>query len=452
MRSGRGRSLYWRLLTIEIAVLGLFSLGFATLASLARGPEDAPWAGDLTLLAEAVARTAELARSPDEASQLTTHAVDLVAKSPDHPWRTSDFSYAVRRPDNSILVAMGALPTGTATSGHIEYIGEWILYTVSSPQHTLRATVGVHRAAAEGREPGWPERLLTPAAMLALLLSACLWPAVVIGARPLVQLAGELTRRAPDDTRPIKLDVDYVELSPLVAALNGLFTRVHHLRESKRGFFAEAAHELRTPLAAIGAQAHLVAHEPDSSARCDAAVALSQGIDRAGRVVQRLAMLVELDAVSTLAQSRPVHLGMIAARVAALYESRAGALGQKLVVAADAAVIVLGDGDLIEAAVEALVDNATRYTTPGTTIEIFVSRTEGLAIFGVEDDGPGIPAANRERVFQRFERLGATDNEGSGLGLAIVRSIAELHRGRAELLPRPGRGCRFEIRVPLLNG
>jgi signal transduction histidine kinase len=244
----------------------------------------------------------------------------------------------------------------------------------------------------------------------------------------------------------------YAEVAPIVRALNSQLRGSAERLERERRFFAEAAHELRTPLAVLSAQAHVVANEDDPIERRRALVALESGIDRSARVVQRLLTLARLDAKQPGERLEPMDLGELVEETVATLTARAEASGHRLDVDASP-VILLGSEEALRAALENLIDNALRYTPAGTTIDVSVTQRAGVCHLVVADDGPGIPAEHQGRVFERFERLGRCSDEGTGLGLAIVRRVAELHGGEAAYEPgEGGRGCRFSLRLPIRSG
>jgi two-component system OmpR family sensor kinase len=216
---------------------------------------------------------------------------------------------------------------------------------------------------------------------------------------------------------------------PLVQELNLLFGRVRTAFDTQQNFVADAAHELRTPLAALKLQVQSLER---SDQRADSAEArklaisrLSAGIERATRLVEQLLVLARQEA--SAAPHQPVVLADLAKRAVA-----------DLIGVAQNKHIDLGlqraDGGEVEGQPEALmillrnlVDNAIKYTPSGGTVDVSVAAEQGALSVTVEDSGPGIPPEERERVFDRFYRVPGSDAAGSGLGLAIIKSIAERH-------------------------
>jgi signal transduction histidine kinase len=312
--------------------------------------------------------------------------------------------------------------------------------------------------AAIGFSSGYLDRLraqsirnlLLPFALLSLLLAVASWVAARTGLAPLRRLAQQIDRRSPGDLTPVASPAPYVEVEPIMRALNAQLEATARLLDTERRFFAEAAHELRTPLAVLSAQAHVVANESDAARRREALAALEQGIERAARVVSRLLTLARLDASAPSERLEPIDVGELTEEIVEGLMPRAAQSGHELALTEAGPIILPASEAALQAAVENLVDNALRYTPPGTAIRVATRREGDACVVEVADDGPGIDAEHHGRVFGRFERLGRRGEDGTGLGLAIVRRVAEIHGGTAGFQPGAGgRGCRFQIRLPL---
>ena len=235
----------------------------------------------------------------------------------------------------------------------------------------------------------------------------------------------------------------------MVQALNTLLGRISVALEGERRFTANAAHELRTPLAAIRAQLHLARSARDDDERRQALDRLQQGLERGVRVVTQLLALARLDPETTLPDACAVDLGEIARTVCAELAPAALQRAQELSLEVSPGTpAARGNPDLLAMLLSNLVDNAIRYGRRDGHIDVTVSgRDDGVQV-EVRDDGPGIPAALRERVFERFFRI-EHEQPGTGLGLALVRRIAELHGGRVELADGDaGRGLRASLVLP----
>jgi two-component system OmpR family sensor kinase len=215
---------------------------------------------------------------------------------------------------------------------------------------------------------------------------------------------------------------------PLVQELNLLFGRVKTAFEAQQHFVADAAHELRTPLAALRLQAQSLDRADTPEARRVAVSRLTAGIDRATRLVEQLLVLARQEATAAEGQvARPVDLADLARRTVADLAGVAAAKGVDLGVQQADPATVEGQPDALQILLRNLVENAVKYTPGGGTVDIAVQHEGGNIVVQVEDSGPGIPPEERERVFDRFYRVAGSDAAGSGLGLAIIKAIAERH-------------------------
>lgn len=292
-------------------------------------------------------------------------------------------------------------------------------------------------------------RTLIPFLVALPLMGLLIWRLVGRELRFLESTAQAVARRTPESLEPITGEAVPDEIQPLVAALNGLLARLGHALTQQRHFIADAAHELRTPLTALRLQLQLAERAHDSAERDKAHGMLREGIARATRVVEQLLALARQDPDVPVESSAQVDLAELAKSVAHAQEPAAAARGLSLGVEVSGPVVVMGEPDALRAMLENLVDNAIRYT-PSGRVTVRAWREGGDAMLEVEDTGPGIPAAERARVFDRFYRGDSVASGGSGLGLAIVRRIAERHRGQVTLLdPHAGRGLRVGVKLPL---
>jgi two-component system sensor histidine kinase QseC len=287
--------------------------------------------------------------------------------------------------------------------------------------------------------------MLLPIVVSLPLLAVLVWVATTRGIAPLEKMADGFLRRSPDDLRAIRADRLPSELVPLIAAINGLFDRLSERFEVERRFTADAAHELRTPLAAIRTQVQVAKAARDDAERDHALAQAVRAIDRTSHLTQQLLTLARVDRDSALAV-QPVELGHVVRSVAAELAPYAIEKGITLEVAAGAEVFVPGNATLLATLSRNLLENAIRYCARGDEVGVAVDRG---GVLRVVDTGPGIPPADRERVFDRFHRVVGSGESGSGLGLSIVRRIAELHGATVTLTEgEGGRGIRVEVRFP----
>jgi signal transduction histidine kinase len=289
--------------------------------------------------------------------------------------------------------------------------------------------------------------MLTPLLFGVPLFGAWIWFATWRGLRPLDEVAAELGKRAPERLDPVVPAAAPREIRPLLEALNALFGRVGQTLDNERRFTTDAAHELRTPLAAITAQAQVAARARDAAERDHALAQLATSARRAGHLVEQLLTLARLDPAAELPMSE-LLLDTLAAEVCADHGAAALEKNVALELAAPTPVTVSGNAAMLRVLLRNLVDNAVRYTPAGGKVGVGVTALHGEVLLTVSDSGPGIPAAQRANALRRLHRLAGQDIEGSGLGLSIVARIAELHRARLELadgIGRPGLSVRVKF-------
>ena len=275
-----------------------------------------------------------------------------------------------------------------------------------------------------------------------------LWLAVTQGLRPLSQLSQRIAARDPDDLAATGLAPRHAELQPLVRSLDGLLERLRGKVQREHAFVHDAAHELRTPMAVISAQAHALAHARDAHERADASVRLDDAIARASNLVEQLLQLARFDGHAAARET--VDVARLAQQELALLAPGAFARGLELSLDAPDELPWPIELAAFRAILQNLVGNAVRYVPPGGQVVVGLAVDDGRLQLTVEDDGPGIAQALRASVFERFVRGMGHDVAGSGLGLAIVRQAATRLGGRVSLRdglgnPAGGRGCRFEV-------
>ena len=273
-------------------------------------------------------------------------------------------------------------------------------------------------------------RTLGPIAVMMPILMLVVWWVVSGSLQPVARVRSQVASRQADDLSPVSDTGLPDEVRPLVQELNLLFGRVRTAFEAQQHFVADAAHELRTPLAALRLQAQSLDRADTPEARQVAVSRLTAGIDRATRLVEQLLILARQEATAaegTAARNRPVDLADLARRTAADLAGVAAAKGVDLGLQQADPASVDGQPDALQILLRNLVDNAVKYTPGGGTVDISVLSGAGTVAVQVEDSGPGIPPDERERVFDRFYRVAGSEAAGSGLGLAIIKAIAERH-------------------------
>jgi two-component system sensor histidine kinase QseC len=317
--------------------------------------------------------------------------------------------------------------SGAAQGFHEVVLGgrTWRVFVARSPERGLQVFVGERLHARQEivlallRSTLWPSLLALP------LLALATWWAVRQAVAPLRALGDGLRQRRPQDLAPLQLAGEPPEeMHPLLQALNQLFGRIQGLLDNERRFTADAAHELRTPIAALRAQAQAALLARDDNTRQQALLATLQGCDRATRLVEQLLQLARLEAVAP-GPGNVVELGALVRRVVADLAPTALARGQVLDIEAEAACPVLGDDSLLTVLVRNLVDNAARYSPDGATLRVHLLPLAGGRVqLRVEDSGPGLPDESLHRLGERFFRALGNNAPGSGLGWSIVRRVA----------------------------
>jgi two-component system sensor histidine kinase QseC len=303
---------------------------------------------------------------------------------------------------------------------------DWRVFATHGSQHDVQVYVGEQVSSRTGILRAVLRGTLWPMALALPLLAVVAWWAIRRGLLPLRRLGHLLAARQAQSLQPVALAGAPTELGPMVDALNGLFERIGTLLESERRFTADAAHELRTPIAAIRTQAQVALAEPDAAERRHALQATLAGCDRATRLVEQLLTLSRLEAQAASAPQSvaPVDLVAVVRQVAADVAPRALAKGQTLDLDAEAPCPVAADETLLAVLVRNLVDNAVRYSPANASVHVSVQREGAHVVLRVEDSGPGLPADVQQRLGQRFYRPPGQAESGSGLGWSIVRRIA----------------------------
>ena len=344
--------------------------------------------------------------------------------------RTGLIVYSSRRP----LVAPELTRLGLSTVAGED--GQWRSFALQSRGLTISVAQPLRVRDRLAAAAAW--RTLQPFLILLPALALLIWGLVHRGLRPLSRFAQALTARSPESLAPVQGLAAPQEVEPLIAALNDLLVRMQAAQAMQRAFVADAAHELRSPLAALQLQLQLIERAESTDARVEAIAELKAGLERATHTVHQMLTLARLEPGASEDARVPVSLADLARGVvleqAPLAEARGIDLG---LAAADAGAVVVGDADALRILLANLVGNALRYTPSGGQVDVACGLADGLAYLEVADSGPGIPPAERERVFDRFYRGPVVGEDGayggSGLGLSIVRAIAERHGARVVL-------------------
>ena len=274
------------------------------------------------------------------------------------------------------------------------------------------------------------------------------WLAVRRGLSPLRQLSARLAQRHADDLSPLSVDMKYAELKPVVATINELLATLRGKVQRERAFVQDAAHELRTPMAVISAQAHVLARAASEAERYQAEGALESAIARASHLARQLLALASLDDASGAPRQR-IDLSHLLQTMLAQAMPLAQQRSIELSLDAPDSLSLEADTTALQSIVMNLLDNALRYGREGGQLAVTLQDQSDHITLTVADDGPGIPEAERARIFDRFVRGTAQDAPGTGLGLAIVKQAVQRLRGSVQIeTGLHGRGVAFVVRIP----
>lgn len=276
------------------------------------------------------------------------------------------------------------------------------------------------------------------------------WFIVTLALRSITRVTTEISNRASTFLEPVQLTEIPVEIKPLVAELNQLFIRLKLAFERNKRFAADAAHELRTPLAALKTHAQVALKSDNEIDRNKALQKVIESVDRSSHVVAQLLTLSRLGEEETLTDMKPLDLHKLATEIIAYLAPHALEKNIDIELAPPPReTIVFGNDTAIGILIRNVVDNAIRYTPANGQVNIEIVDTQTDIIFRVTDTGTGIPVELRERVFERFYRILGTKASGSGLGLAIVSQITALHHAAIHLSTPPnGIGLQFDVAFP----
>ena len=360
-----------------------------------------------------------------------------------------------RRPDGSLMFSSQPdLPLRfDATPGvSIQEAGDkrWHVFTVVQADRILQVaqpTAARHQVAAESAS-----ELLVPFFLLVGATSAFLILALRRGIRPLGMVNAALAQRGENSLAPLDTHTVPVEVLPLVRTLNDLLARLEIAFEAQRNFVADAAHELRSPVTALQLQVQLLTGSDDPIDRSAAVGELEAGIARARRLIEQLLNFSRASADeiwSDPATRRPVSLGRLVEATVVRWNREAERRQIDLGASVQAESVIDGDPLQLEVLLNNLVENALRYTQRTGKVDVLAATVDGCPAIQVIDNGPGVEAAERSRIFDRFYRSPAAmacSEDGSGLGLSIVKAIADRHGASVSSHAGPG-GSGLEVRI-----
>jgi len=368
----------------------------------------------------------------------------------------SKLAFQLWEGDNLLLRSAGApeapfsqAPPGYADSETAGY--DWRVYVLDVADSSRRVMVAERSDVRGELTRAVALRTLLPDLFGLPLLALLLWWATGRGLRPLSRLAEAIRQRDPHNLQPLVMRPLPRELDTIVGALNRLLERIRRLRVREKRFIADAAHELRTPLAVLDLHAQNALAAEDPADRREALEELRSGVARATRLVTQLLTLARLEpeeeeqeASAQVASDLLVEVREALAELSPLAVEH----GQTLDLTADEGLDwrLAAEPGAIGTLVQNLVGNALRYTPAGGQVTVALAADEARLTLRVDDQGPGIPAAERERVTERFHRAGP--GAGAGLGLSIVERLLARHGGTLRLEEAPGGGLRAVATLP----
>ena len=325
----------------------------------------------------------------------------------------------------------------------------WRVFSASDDTRHFLIQVGERREARDELAGTVAKNLLRPLLFTLPLLGLLIWFGVARSLRPLQALSGQVAQRRADNLASLEDSFVPTEVLPLVEGLNHLFARLRDTLDKERRFTADAAHELRTPLAAIMSQAQVARAAAADATRQRALDNVVLGCTRAAHLVDQLLTLARLEP-EQLQPGEPCDLRALAVEVISELAPAAVRKNIELQLAEGSAVRAPGVATLLGVLMRNLIDNAIRYSSSGSRVRVAIARRDDKAVFSVVDQGPGIPAEAQELVWERFYRVLGTEETGSGLGLSIVKRIADLHHANVTLAPgEDGKGLRVEVIIPV---
>ena len=430
--------------TLPRRMLGALLLAFALVAVVLLAIDYAQFKHDMAThpgvksVADGLAATLAGTPDPRDAALVTrASAQGLNRLRRDAGLLPGDVEFSLRAADGTLVFATAGAASATAAThwqGEARG-GPWQL-TIAEPRVSDVTVIG------------WFGRELLVYLLLAFpLVLLPLWWAVRRGMAPLQRLAEAVAARDATDLSPLGLTPRHDELRTLATAFDTLLARLRLQRDRERAFVQDAAHELRTPMAVVATQAHLLAHASSAAERSQAAEALDAALARASHLSRQLLTLATLDEARPGAVE-PADLSQLAEQTLAQLAPQALARGLELSLDAPPNLPTHVDRTAFESVLINLVDNALRYVPADGRVAVTLEvDADGTVRLQVADDGPGIPANERETVFERFWR-GTTgaDTPGTGLGLAIVKRAAMRMGGSVTLgAGLGGRGCGFGV-------
>ena len=308
---------------------------------------------------------------------------------------------------------------------------DYRVFSMHTPTQTIQ--VSQDMAARQELAGSLVLRIVGPVMLLAPILMLALWWVVTQSTIPLALARQQISRRAADELSPLTAPGLPDEVRPLVDEINLLFARLAEAFDAQRDFVADAAHELRSPLAALRLQVQSVQRATDTEARAVSAQRLIAGIGRMARLVDQMLVLARQDAAADPTGGAPVDLRAVATQAIGDVLPAAQERRIDLWIVEAETISVAGETEGLRILFRNLLENAIKYTPEGGTVDVAIRVQQGRPLVEIADSGPGIHGEERDRAFDRFYRVAGATAVGSGLGLAIAQSIARRHHATITL-------------------
>lgn len=371
-----------------------------------------------------------------------------------HPYE-SKIAFQVWNQQGERLVHTASAPTFTqapSNAGFSSFVDpenhQWRTFILDDAQYNLRIWAGEREDVRSELVDRIVQHTLWPNLLGSLILVAVIWLAIGWGLKPLAHLAATLRARHSGSLAPLQIEPLPSELEPMQAALNRMLAQIQEVLGRERRFIADAAHEMRTPLAVLRVHAQNLLEAGTEEERRASLEYLIVGVDRTSRLVNQLLTMARLE---PQAVAPPLQTIDLAATVRdSLIQLTPWLLSKGLELSfdvSDAPHLIDTDPAAINIALNNLVTNAANFSPEQGLITVRLTEVDGVFKLAVEDQGPGIDEADRERLFERFYSRG--NAHGAGLGLTIVQTIAIRLRGRVSLENLPGGGLCATLEIPI---
>lgn len=408
---------------------------------------DAQLAQNARLL-QGVMRMPMTSKEQAELYQAFNQALGLaVPKVDGHPYE-SKIAFQVWNSDGTLLVHTASAPAFTSPPSKAGFSAitdvnnrAWRAFVLEDAQYNLKIWVGERDDVRDDLVNRIVRHTVLPNLIGCVLLAAVIWLAIGWGLKPLVNMAQTLRARHPGSLEPLHLNPLPTELEPMQAALNRVLAQIQEVMGRERRFIADAAHEMRTPLAVLKVHAENLKDAASEDDRRASLEHLMAGVDRTTRLVNQLLTMARIEPRTSALEAPKTDL--VATVRDSLVQMTPWLLSKELELVfdpVDEVGLVKVDTGIIQIALNNLVSNAANFSPPGGLITVGLAKHHDHYELSVEDQGPGIDEAERDRLFERFYSRG--NDHGAGLGLTIVQSIANRLGGQVRLENRPSGGLR----------